>query len=153
MIKLKEKSQIVSPTTCPVFWANLFALSGELELSGWSSSNSSSFLMGFSREKLDERRPLAFLVDFVLLPVMVACVDTLGVLTTKDERDLSFLLAGNGTEGATSGAFTFLPFKGKILALTSCKLWSGLVIRKQGMQLSMQHFKRECEYHQLCFFF
>ena len=88
-------------------------------------------------EKLEARRPLAFLVGFVLLPVMVACVDTVGVLTTKDERDLSFLLAGNGTEGAGSGVFTFLPFKGKTLALTSCKVWSGLIIRKQGLQLSM----------------
>lgn len=83
-------------------------------------------------EKLVDRRPLAFLEGFVLLPVIVACVDTLGVLTTKDERDLSFLLAGNGIEVTTSGAFTFLPFKGKTLALTSCKLWSGLVISNQS---------------------
>lgn len=89
-------------------------------------------------EKLEDRRLLAFLVGFVLLPVMVACADTLGVLTTKDESDLSFLLAGNGTEVTTSGsgASTFLPFKGKTLDLTSCKLWSGLVIRNQGCNLA-----------------
>lgn len=121
---LKEKARL-SFLTCSVFWGSLFEVSRELELSGWSP-DTSSFLMGFSMEKLEDRRPLAFLVGFVLLPVMVACADALGVITTKDERDLSFLLAGNGTEGATSGAFAFLPFKGKILALISCKLWSGL---------------------------
>jgi len=89
-------------------------------------------------EKLEDRRLLAFLVGFVLLPVMVVCTDTLGVLTTKDERDLSFLLAVNGSEAATisgSGAFTFLPFKGKILALTSCLVWSGLINGNQKPRL------------------
>lgn len=120
----------ISLSTCPLFWRNLFEASGELELSGQSSSSSASFLIDLSMEKLEDRRLLAFLVGFVLLPVMVVCTDTLGVLTTKDERDLSFLLAGNGSEAATasgSGAFTFLPFKGKILALTSCLVWSGLI--------------------------
>lgn len=51
----------------------------------------------------------AFLaMDFDLLPVMPTCVDTLGVLTTNDERDLSFLLAGNATGVTTSGALTFI---------------------------------------------
>lgn len=75
-------------------------------------------------------RALAFLVGFVLLPVIVDCVDALGVLT-KDESDLSFLLAGNGCEGSASGAFSFVSFEGKILDLTSCQLWSGLVVKKQ----------------------
>lgn len=82
-------------------------------------------------EKLEARKPLAFLVGLVLLPVMVTCVDTLGVLTTKDESDLSFLLAGIVIEGTASGVLAFLFFKGKILALTSCKLWSGLVMKKE----------------------
>lgn len=50
----------------------------------------------------------AFLaMDFDLLPVMPACVDTLGVLT-NDERDLSFRLAGTVTGVITSGALTFI---------------------------------------------
>ena len=88
-------------------------------------------------EKLEDRGPLAFLVGFVLLPVMVACVDTLGVLTTSDESDLSFLLAGNAIGGKTSAALALLLFEGKTLALRSCKLWSGLVIKKQRQQLRM----------------
>jgi hypothetical protein len=72
-------------------------------------------------EKLEDRRLLAFLVGFVLLPVFVDCADTLGVLTTKDERDLSFLLAGTGTDSTeaatTSGSFTSLRFEGKTMYL------------------------------------
>lgn len=80
--------------------------------------------------KLQPRNVAALLATaFVRLPVMVACVDTLGVLTTNDESDLSFLLAGNVAEGKASGAFTFLLLKGKIFALTSCKLWSGLFMK------------------------
>jgi hypothetical protein len=79
-------------------------------------------------EKLEDRRLLAFLVGSVLLPVMVDCADTLGVLTTKDERDLSFLLAGNGTEAATtSGSFTSLRFEGKTMYLRFSLLWSSLI--------------------------
>lgn len=86
--------------------------------------------MSFSIENLEPCKAEAFLETALdLLPVMVAWVDTLGVLTTNDESDLSFLLAGNVVEGTASGAFTFLLLKGKILALTSCKLWSGLMIR------------------------
>lgn len=86
--------------------------------------------MDLSTKKLDPCKVEAFLATaLVLLPVMVAWVDTLGVLTTNDESDLSFLLAGSVAEGITSGAFTFLLLKGKILALTSCKLWSGLITK------------------------
>lgn len=81
-------------------------------------------------ENLEPCKAAAFLATALdLLPVMVAWVDTLGVLTTNDDRDLSFLLAGNVLEGTTSGAFIFLLLKGKILALTSCRLWSGLMIK------------------------
>lgn len=81
-------------------------------------------------ENLEPCKAAAFLATALdLLPVIVTCVDTLGVSTTNDDSDLSFLLAGNVAEGTTSGAFTFLLLKGKILALTSCKLWSGLMIR------------------------
>lgn len=81
----------------------------------------SSFLTDFSIEKED---PRGFFLEgtFDLLPVIVVCVDTLGVLTTSDESDLSFLLNGNVTEGTTSGAFTLLLFEGNIFPLTSCKL-------------------------------
>ena len=120
--------------TCLMFWVNLFRVSGELELAGRSPTESSSFLMSFSIEKPEPLKAVAFLAtDFVLLPVIVVCVDTLGVLTTKDESDLSFLLTGNVTGSTTSGAFTFLLLKGKILALTSCKLWSGLMIEKHAL--------------------
>lgn len=81
-------------------------------------------------ENLEPCKAAAFLATALdLLPVIVTCVDTLGVFTTNDDSDLSFLLAGNVVEGTTSGAFTFLLLEGKILALTSCKLWSGLMIR------------------------
>lgn len=88
--------------TCFIFLVNLFKLLGEPELSGWSST-------GFSTVKVE---PLdAFrAVDFDLLPVMPDCVETLGVLITNDERDLSFLLAGNANVAvcANSGAFIFI---------------------------------------------
>lgn len=81
---------------------------------------------------LDACKAPAFLATALdLLPVMVAWADTLGVLTTNDDRDLSFLLAGNVCEGTASGALTFLLLKGKILVLTSCKLWSGLMIKDE----------------------
>lgn len=89
-----------------MFWVNLFKVSSELELSSWSSPEPSSFLRDFSIEKLEPHN--AFLAtDFVLLPVIPVCEDTLGVLTTSDESDLSFLLTGNATEVTISGAFTF----------------------------------------------
>jgi hypothetical protein len=126
--ELKVKSYIVSLATCPLFRRNLFEVSGELELSGQLSNNSSSCWIDFSMEKLEDRRLLVFLVGSVLLPVMVDCADTLGVLTTKDERDLSFLLAGNGAEAATtSGSFTSLRFEGKTMYLRFSLLWSSLI--------------------------
>jgi len=137
-----EKSIIVF-LTCPALFADLFEVSGEHELSWRSSSNSSSFLMSFSTEKPEPCRPSAFLVGFVLLPVMVDCVDTLGVLTTKDESDLSFLLAGNSTEGIATAAFCFLLLKGKILFLKSCKLLSGLGIGKTWNKLKEKSYFRK----------
>ena len=121
-----------SSCTCLIFWVNLVKVSGELKPSGCSSTESSSFLTGFSIGKLEPRKADAFLDTALdLLPVIAVCVDTLGVLTTNDESDLSFLLTGNVTEAVTSGAFTFLLLKGKILILTSCKLWSGLITKNQ----------------------
>ena len=93
--------------------------------------------------------------DFDLFPVRTDMADILGVLTTNEERDLSFLLPINGaersdswtgtasgtastaseTEGTASvteetvaGSLTFFLLEGKILALKSCKLWSALWI-------------------------
>lgn len=103
---------------------SLFEISRELELSWWSSTES-SFLTNLSTEKL-EPRGFFLAGTFDLFPVKVVCGDTLGVLTTSDESDLSFLLNGNVTEGTASGDLTLLRFEGKILLLTSCKLWSGL---------------------------
>jgi hypothetical protein len=89
------------------------------------------------------RKAAAFLgKGFVLLPVVVVCVETLGVQTTNDESDLSFLLVtGNATDSATSGASTFLFLYGKILDLTSCKLWSGLFTIYQCMHI--ERFKHK----------
>jgi hypothetical protein len=79
-----------------------------------------------------EDDPLQNLLSaFVLLPVNPVCIGTLGVLTTNDDSDLSFLLTGSEFVGVTSGASTFLLFNGKILALISCKLWSGLHISNE----------------------
>ena len=124
-----KESKLLASFTCFLVWATLFRDSGELELSGQSSTESSSFLMGSTMEKLEPRRAVLFLATaFVLLPVKPVCIDTRGVLTTKDESDLSFLLTGSGIGGITSGTLIFLLLKGKILALISCKLWSGLHI-------------------------
>lgn len=41
------------------------------------------------------RETVLLLVAFVLLPVTPAFISTLGVSTTKDERDLCFLFAGS----------------------------------------------------------
>lgn len=138
-----KKKSLIAFLTCPAFLEELFEVSGKHELSWRSSSNSSSFLTSFSMGKLEPCRPLAFLVGFVLLPVMVDCVDTLGVLTTKDESDLSFLLAGNSTEGPATGAFSFLFLKGKILFLKSCKLLSGLVIGNMPCNLACNKLKEK----------
>lgn len=110
--------------TCLKFCVSLLEIARELELSWWSSMESSSFLTDLSTEK----DPRGFFLGgpFDLLPVKVVCGDTLGVQTTSEDSDLSFLLNGNVTEGTTSGAFTLLLFEGNIFHLTSCKLWSGL---------------------------
>ena len=111
----------------------LLSVSGELEPSWRSSPESSSFLGVSSAVGLPPLGTDPFLTPaLVLLPVTPACIDTLGVLTTKDDSDLSFLLAGGETEAGTSGASTFLLFKGNILALMSCRLWSGLQYKKGG---------------------
>ncbi|RHN49409.1 hypothetical protein MtrunA17_Chr7g0274201 [Medicago truncatula] len=73
--------------------------------------------------KLHPRKAAAFLVAvFVLFPVKVVCVETLGALTTNDESDLSFLFGGRGVEGTTSSALTFCRLHGNILVLISCRL-------------------------------
>lgn len=78
--------------------------------------------------KLHPRKAAAFLATFLdLLPVKpLLCIDTLGVFTTNEDSDLSFLFTGNEAKGETSGALIFLLLRGNILALISCKLWSGL---------------------------
>lgn len=94
---------------------------------------------GFSMEKL-EPRDFFLGVTFDLLPVIVIVVlvgvcgegETLGAVTTSDESDLSFLLKGT----TTSGAFTLLLLYGKIFALRSCKLWSGLFFINQQLTTS-----------------
>lgn len=77
--------------------------------------------MGFLREKLGPRRDLLATV-FVRRPVKPVWLDTRGVLITSEERDLSFLLTGNETEGKTAGVSTFPLLEGKTFAITSCKL-------------------------------
>lgn len=47
---------------------------------------------------------------------------TLGVLTTSEEIDLSFLLVGSEVGDGTSSALIFFRLKGKSFDLTSCKL-------------------------------
>lgn len=87
--------------------------------------------MGSSTEKVDSREAASLLLAyFVLFPVITFWGDTLGVLTPNDDRDLSFLFAGNGTEATSSIAMAFGFSEGKILVLRSCKLWSGLQIDK-----------------------
>lgn len=106
----------------------LLRVSGEHELSWQISVGSSSFLIDSPTTKLEARIGALFLAtDLVLLAVNPVLIDTFGVLTTNDDKDLSFLLTGSEIEGVTSGVLTFL-LKGKILALISCKLWSGLHI-------------------------
>lgn len=103
-------------------------------------------------EKL-EPRDFFLGVTFDLLPVIVIVVlvgvcgegETLGAVTTSDESDLSFLLKGT----TTSGAFTLLLLYGKIFALRSCKLWSGLNFSKGTHPRSIlhigQHSSSSCE--------
>lgn len=77
--------------------------------------------MGSLRGKLGPRKAL-LATAFVRCPLKPVWLDTRGVLITSEERDLSFLLTGNETEGTTRGVSTFLLLEGKIFAITSCKL-------------------------------
>lgn len=78
--------------------------------------------MNSSTEKVGSREAESLLTeDFVLFPVITVWDDTLGMLTPSDDRDLSFLLVGNGIANS-SGATAFDFSGGKILALKSCKL-------------------------------
>lgn len=63
---------------------------------------------------------------FDLLPLRLGLAGTLGVLTTNEDRDLSFLLAGNGIEHTASGAPELILLEGKSLNLSSRKLLSPL---------------------------
>ena len=107
--------------TCFLFWEILLGDSGELERVGWSSADSGEL-------KPEARRAaVAFLTPALdLLPVNPVCIGTLGVLTTRDDKDLSFLFAGSAIEGTTSDALTFFLLKGNIFPRISCRLWSGL---------------------------
>ena len=109
----------MSSFTCLLFRVTLFWESCELELTGWSSAES-SFLVCSSTAKTPR------IAAFILLPVKPVWIGTLGVLTTNEDSDLFFLLSGSEFVGVTSGASTFLLFRGKILALISCRLWSVL---------------------------
>lgn len=103
----------------------LLRVSGELKSSIRSSSF--SFLPHSLIGGLGALKFAALLTTaLVLFPVKVDWAAILGVLTTNDDIDRSFLLTGEGTEGVTSGAVTFFPLGGKIFALMSCRLWSGL---------------------------
>ena len=82
-----------------------------------------------------------FLPALFLLPVTPACMDTLGVLTTNDDSDLSFLLAGGEFTGVTSGSAICLLLGGKILALISARLLSGLHYAKGEYKLDKRKKK------------
>ena len=112
----------MSSFTCLLFRVILFWESCELELTGWSSAES-SFLLCSSTAKTPR------IAAFILLPVKPIWIGTLGVLTTNEDSDLFFLLTGSEFVGVTSGASTFLLFRGKFwpLYLADCGLsciWS-----------------------------
>lgn len=95
-------------------------MSGELDFSSRLSAFScscftDSLTIGPKPRKAEVLRGIAF----VRRPVKPAGVETLGVLTTNEESDFSFLLRGNVT---ASGASTFLLLKGNIFDLISCRL-------------------------------
>lgn len=112
---------------------SLLGESCELDPAAVSSAEDSFFLLFSSSKTKVEFLELAALLAraFVLLPVVPVCIDTLGALTTKDESNLSFFFGCGGAGGKTSGASIFLLLRGKILALMSCKLWSGLQVIKE----------------------
>lgn len=114
--------------TCLLFWVILLRVSDELELSA-RPSLSFSFLLTSVTVGLGPRIAAALLPTALdLLPVKLFWVAILGVLTTNEDRDRSFRMTGKEKEGVTSGALTFRLLNGKILALMSCRLWSGLHI-------------------------
>lgn len=118
--------------TCLLLIADLL---GFPEFSVSLSTYSSSLLTDSWVPGLCPRNMAALLATaLVCLPVKLVCVANRGVLTTNEERDLSFLLTGKERSGKFSGASTFLLLKGNIFALKSCKLWSGLQV--------IQHYNR-----------
>ena len=117
----RDREQVISIFfTCLFFWVNFLSVSGELALSVWSSS--SFFTPLLVNEPLLPRTSFLMRDFVVLFPVVPVCAESLGVFTTKDEIDLSFLLAGN----VISRSLSLFRFRGNILALRSCKMWSGL---------------------------
>lgn len=115
---------------------SLLGESCELEPAAISSAEDSFILLFSSSKTKVEFRELATLLAraLVLLPVAPICIETLGVLTTKDDSNLSFFFGCSGARGKASGASIFLLLSGKILALMSCKLWSGLQVIKGSTQ-------------------
>lgn len=71
-------------------------------------------------------------MEYFLLLVGQDWGDALGAVTTKEERDLSFLLAGNGAEATVPDALSIFVSNAKILALRSCKLWSTLQTKRRS---------------------
>jgi hypothetical protein len=60
----------------------------------------------FMREAIWE--VVVLLGAFVLCPVRLVCVAIFGVSTTKEERDLSFLLAGDARVGTLEASASVL---------------------------------------------
>lgn len=111
---------------CFLQGSSLFGLADEF-------SGRSSWLLSFILfmdswiSGLSPQNVAAFLAAaLVRLPCKDVCAAIWGMLTTNDESDLSFLLAGNVTRGKFSRASIFLLFNGNILDLKSCRLWSAL---------------------------
>ena len=71
-------------------------------------------------------RPRKAAADFLVTALVRLPVDpvgvNLGVWTTNEEIDLSFLLLGGEIGDAASPASIFFLFNGKIFDLTSCRL-------------------------------
>ena len=125
--------------TCLLGCGALFELAGKLELWEWLSQLSNSFFTGSSiigpRPCKEAAAAAAAFLATALVRRPVKPVDfTLGVLTTSEEIDLSFLLVGSEIGDATSSALIFFLLNGKSFDLTSCKLWSALKITKSKKQ-------------------
>jgi hypothetical protein len=100
----------------------LLKLSSKLELSAFLLVLSLSFFTGGMIGPRSRNAAADFLVDaLVRRPVKLFGVIS-GVLTTNEEIDLSFLLAGGAIGDSTSSALTFFLFNGNIFDLTSCIL-------------------------------